>query len=110
MPNGNPLLVKIHVDASGNFTYTPAVLHAAPGSTVVWWCDVGNFVCSFQGKTPFDRVEHHGHKSAEPLVETALTIPTGVTLGTYHYSVAVAVENQGCKVYVNGGCPELVIP
>jgi hypothetical protein len=108
-PPPPPPPITIEVDDRGNFTYTPAVRRAMPGERISWSCN-DPFVVHFARQSPFPQVEFRPSPEAPkgPLMYSTNpdTFRGGVQPGGYHYVVAVA---HGDQVFVDGGCPEVVI-
>jgi hypothetical protein len=106
--------IHIHVDHDGNFTYTPAAQHAKDDEAINWRCDDGSFTVSFVDHTPFEKVDFHGPKGQNS-PDPPEGFRDGVEPGVYHYLVDVAREVRdekglsSTKVFLNGGCPEIII-
>lgn len=104
-PPPPPQPITIQVDDLGNFTYAPAVRRAEPGEPVSWTCD-DPFVVHFARQSPLRKVEYRPAPKGPPYCTAPEAIRNDVQPGGYHY--VVAVERSG-TVFVDGGCPEIVI-
>ena len=100
-------VIKISCDASGDFTFTPAVHHAKIGDTIEFSCDDGDFTVIFP-QTIAGVVQLHGSKGKNT---PAVLIPDEkagqrVLPGFYKYMVGVHRDD---KVFMDIGCPVVVI-
>jgi hypothetical protein len=94
--------IEIKVDSeTGDFTYTRSVCHASPSDPISWVAN-GDWAIVFAGLTPLETAEVHGMAGKKSPSRVSRTAPKGV----YHYAVAVVV---GHKVFLDAGCPTIVI-
>jgi hypothetical protein len=106
MPNPDHT-IKIAVDASGNFTYTPTHLRAKKNETINFDTDPtgGNFEVMFKDRTPGDRIHinKNTQKNKGPAGNMGHLQCTN-DAGVYQYAAAVY---DGTNVFIDAGCGDV---
>jgi len=111
-----PGLVYSGTPSTGNFVYTPALLHVETGDQVTWSC-LTPFALVFKEGTPINQVQVAGNV---PVWETGNPIPIGYATATYpirndakgqfHYAVAVYQGSVGFgSVFMDAGCADVSV-
>jgi plastocyanin len=103
--------IQISVDEKGNFTFQPTTLRVRGGDTVTWSSNDGEFSIMFVDGTPFEGTQDGSEVDAMDTFggngsrSTPLTIKRGAQ-GHFHYAASV---NTPRRVYLDAGCPEIVV-
>lgn len=97
-----------------NFTYTPSVLHACFGDTIVWTSEDGPFAIEFKKDTPGPDIGAHGNQVGGHWETAPFQIQQN-RRGHFHYAVAVALNAETndqavrFKVAMDAACPEIIV-
>lgn len=100
-------VISVSVIDDGDFHYKPSVKKLKAGESVTWTCDQGPFAVSFKERTPFGRTNLHSTKAKDGKSWAINSVlPKNPERGHFHYAVAIYA---GEKVYLDAGCPEVII-
>jgi plastocyanin len=93
--------IRIEVNGSGDFTYTPALLHVNAGDSINWAYDGADFIVEFKEDSPIDQMT-----ITAALQKSVRTFDVTVLKGNFHYAVAVW---DGSRIFIDSGCPRISV-
>jgi plastocyanin len=98
--------ITIIAGTSGDFVYTPAVLHVALQDTVTFASNLP-FAVEFEDASPFNAQQVYGAPDGKNAFISAQH-PVAGPRGQYHYAVGVwCAADQ--KVYLDAACPRISV-